>query len=117
MQQPEAYSGVENLEIMQEAKNYNRYLLDTICRHAPRKGRILDFGAGNGEFAVPMRDLGFDVTAVEPDDLLRRKLGERRVHALAGPGDLQDASLDYIYTLNVLEHIEDDVGALRALHS
>lgn len=116
MQQPEGYSGVENLEIMQEAKNYNRYLLDTIRRHAPRGGRILDFGAGNGEFAVPMRDLGFDVTALEPDDLLRRRLAEQRVDALAAPAELRDASLDYIYTLNVLEHIEDDVGALRALH-
>lgn len=119
MQQPEAYSGVENLEIMQEAVNYNRYLLNTVRKYAPLAGggRILDFGAGNGEFAVPMSALGFDVTAVEPDDLLRGRLLEKSVRAVAGPQELPDESFAYIYTLNVLEHIEDDVGALRQLYS
>jgi len=117
MQQPEPYSGVENLEIMQEARNYNRYLLDTVRKHAPNSGRIVDFGAGNGEFIVPMCALGFDVTAVEPDELLRGRLLEKGVRAVDGPQQLPDGSLAYVYTLNVLEHIEDDVAALRQLHS
>ena len=29
-QPTEAYTGVDNLEVMQEAVNYNRYLLDTV---------------------------------------------------------------------------------------
>ena len=119
VQQPEAYSGVENLEIMQEAVNYNRYLLNTVRKYAPLRGggRILDFGAGNGEFVVPMSALGFDVTAVEPDDLLRGRLHEKSVRAVAGPQELPDDSFAYVYTLNVLEHIEDDVATLRQLHS
>lgn len=113
----ESYSGVENLEIMQEAKNYNRYLLNIVHKYAPAQGRILDFGAGSGEFALPMSVLGCDVTAVEPDDFLRVKLRDKAIKAVAGPAELPDGFFDYIYTLNVLEHIEGDAEALCQLHS
>lgn len=119
MTERQAYTGVENLEIMQEARNYNRYLLNTICRHAPAPGcgRVVDFGAGNGQFIVPLAALGFDVTAVEPDTLLRLRLHEKSVRAVAATQELPDDSLAFVYTLNVLEHIEDDVAALRQLHA
>ena len=117
LQSDQAYSGVENLEVMQDAVNYNRFLLDTVRRHAPGSGRVLDFGAGAGQFAVPMAELGFDVTALEPDDGLRARIANAGVRAVSGPDELPDGSLNYVYTLNVLEHIEDDVGALRRLHA
>jgi SAM-dependent methyltransferase len=111
------YSGVENLEIMQEAENYNRYLLNTIRKHAPSSGRILDFGAGNGEFAGPIAALGFDVTALEPDEMLRTMLRSKGIAAAGTLHELPDQSFEYVYTVNVLEHIEDDVATLRQLHS
>jgi SAM-dependent methyltransferase len=116
MQQP-AYSGLDNLEVMQEAVNYNRYLLDTVRRHAPRGGKVLDFGAGGGQFAVPLAQLGMDVTAVEPDETLQRRLRAHGLRAVGSAQELPDGSFDYIYTLNVLEHIEDDESALRTLHA
>ena len=119
MQEPESYSGVDYLELMQGARNYNRYLRDTVRKYAPAPGagRILDFGAGADEFAEPLRALGFDVTALEPEPLLRSRLQAQRIPVIAGPAELPDNSISYAYTLNVLEHIEDDVGALRALRS
>jgi SAM-dependent methyltransferase len=117
MQQPQAYSGVENLEVMQEAINYNRYLIDTVRGSAPSRGRILDFGAGGGQFAAPLAALGLDITAVEPDSQLLRRLADRNVRAVPALGQLPDDSFEYIYTLNVLEHIDDDLGTLRQLHS
>jgi SAM-dependent methyltransferase len=117
LMQQEAYSGVENLEVMQEAVNYNRYLLDTVRRSAPPQGRILDFGAGSGQFAAPLAALGLDITAVEPDPLLQRRLAEKSIRAVPAIEQLPDASFEYIYTLNVLEHIDDDLGALRQLRA
>ena len=114
--QDQPYSGVENLEIMREAENYNRYLMNTVMRHATPGARILDFGAGNGEFAVPVSRQGFSLTAIEPDDYLRQHLIERGIVAASNVTGLPDHSFDYIYTLNVLEHIEDDKLALRQLH-
>jgi SAM-dependent methyltransferase len=115
--QQQAYSGVDNLEVMQEAVNYNRYLLDTVRRYAPAGGKVLDFGAGSGQFAVPLAELGMDVTALEPDQLLQQRLRAKGLRAVGSTDELPDGSFDYIYTLNVLEHIEDDAGALRSLHA
>ena len=77
--------------------------------------RVIDFGAGSGTFAVPCAAAGFDVTAVEPDERLRALLGRGRIRAVAAVEALPDEAFEYAYTLNVLEHIADDVAALRAL--
>lgn len=110
-----SYGGVENLEVMQEAENYNRYLFNLIRRHALRGSRIIDFGAGSGTFAIPLAALGFDVTAIEPDDGLRGRLRANDVRTASGPAELADESYDYAFSLNVLEHIPDDAKALRQL--
>lgn len=113
----QAYTGVDNLEVMQEAVNYNRYLLDTVRAHAPAGARAMDFGAGGGQFAAPLSELGMDITALEPDQLLQQRLRAKGLRAVGSTNEVPDGSLDYIYTLNVLEHIDDDVGALRSLNS
>jgi SAM-dependent methyltransferase len=111
------YTGVENLEVMREAQNYNRYLLDLIGRHAAGARSVIDFGAGSGTFAIPCANLGWAVTAVEPDQALRAVLAASAVRAVQSVDSLPDRAFDYAYTLNVLEHIEHDVDALRALRA
>lgn len=113
----EAYTGVDNLEVMQEAVNYNRFLLDTVRKYAPPRARVLDFGAGSGQFAGPLKEQGMDLTALEPDQLLQQRLRARELRVVGSTQELPDGSLDYIYTLNVLEHIEDDAAALLSLYS
>lgn len=115
--QQQAYSGVDNLEVMQEAVNYNRYLLDTVRKYAPPRARVLDFGAGGGQFAAPLSAQGLDVTALEPDQLLQQRLRAQGLRVAGSTDELADGSFDYIYTLNVLEHIDDDAAALRSLHA
>lgn len=115
--QQEAYTGVDNLEVMQEAVNYNRYLLDTVRKHAPARGKVLDFGAGGGQFAAPLSKYGMDITALEPDQFLQQRLHAQGLSVVGSTQELADASIDYIYTLNVLEHIDDDEAALRSLHA
>ena len=115
--QREAYTGVDNLEVMQEAVNYNRYLLDTVREYAPARARVLDFGAGGGQFAAPLQAQGMDITALEPDQLLQQRLRAQGLRVAGSTAELPDGTFDYIYTLNVLEHIEDDATALRTLRS
>ena len=61
------YTGTDNLEIMAEAVNYNRFLNRLILNHAKKGDRILDFGAGIGTFASAISDRGFKVDCVEVD--------------------------------------------------
>jgi len=111
------YTGVENLEVMREAENYNRYLFQLVQRNAGTATRIIDFGAGSGTFAVRSAALGVEVTAVEPDQRLRALLADHGLRVAADTTSLPDRGFDYAYTLNVLEHIHDDVQALRQLRS
>ena len=55
------------------------------------------------------------VTCVEPDDHLRQVLAHKGLTAVADIRAVATDSIDYLYTLNVLEHIEDDQGALNEL--
>jgi SAM-dependent methyltransferase len=115
MNQPDPYTGVANLEVMQEAVRYNRFLLNLVLKHAPAYGAVMDFGAGGGEFAKPVAARRA-LTAVEPDAFLRSQLASRGIHAVENATSLPDATFEYVYTLNVLEHIDDDMAALRSIH-
>jgi SAM-dependent methyltransferase len=112
---PDTYSGVENLEVMADAVNYNRFLIELVATNSRAGDRVIDFGAGAGTFAVPLAATGIKVTCVEPDDGLRVVLESKGLPAVPRLDALGPETADYVYTLNVLEHIEDDVSALREL--
>lgn len=109
------YTGRDNLEVMREAENYNRWLCDLVTSRAQRHHRLLDFGAGSGTFARFFKAQGFDIGCVEPDETLRRALMSEGLQTVPSIDLLPPGSVDFIYTLNVLEHIEDDASAARQL--
>ena len=100
-----------NLEVMEQAQRYNRFLLGLVLPLARGK-RVLDFGAGTGTFAHALAAEGVDVVCVEPDAGLREKLAVRK-HA--DVSEVASDSVDLVYSFNVLEHIEDDAAALAEL--
>jgi SAM-dependent methyltransferase len=108
------YTGAENLEVMKEAKNYNRFLIDMVARFARPGDRVVDFGAGIGTFALPMARQGHDLVCIEPDRAQSQGLAAQGLEVLSDITQMPDASVDYLYTLNVMEHIADD-GAIAAL--
>jgi 2-polyprenyl-3-methyl-5-hydroxy-6-metoxy-1,4-benzoquinol methylase len=109
------YSGIENLEVMQEAVNYNRYLLSLVTAQLDAAHRVLDFGAGTGTFALPLHRSGVGVIAIEPDAMLRSRLTALGIDARPSMAGIPGESLDLVYTFNVLEHIEDDAAVAREL--
>ncbi|MCM6761923.1 class I SAM-dependent methyltransferase [Rathayibacter sp. ZW T2_19] len=63
--------------------------------------RALDLGAGTGKLTASLVARGLDVTAVEPDDAMRARLGELlpTVRALPGTAEripLEDASVELV---------------------
>jgi SAM-dependent methyltransferase len=97
---------------MEEAVRYNRFLLSELVYWAADRRRVLDFGAGNGRFAFALRERGVEVAAVEPDPLLAGSIRARGVPAFADLEELGQRSVDGIYSINVLEHLDDDRAVL-----
>lgn len=109
------YSGVENLEAMKQAQNYNKFLLDLVARNLAGS-EILDFGAGAGTFALPLHKTNISVACVEPDSHMRDNLSAFGLTTYADIDDVPIMSIDCAYSLNVLEHIEDDRATLAGLY-
>jgi SAM-dependent methyltransferase len=111
-----AYTGVENLEAMREAERYNRFLVDLVMRHRSGTGPALDFGAGSGTFAALLRGQGLPVRCLEPDGHLQNLIAGQGLDVIGDAAAIPAGSVDYVYSLNVLEHIEDDRAALKEIH-
>jgi len=109
------YGGRDNLEAMKKATRYNNYLVNLVRRFAAGD-RIVDHGAGAGTIARLVSAGGPKVLCMEPDDELRNELSASGFEVTATLADLQEASVDCVYTLNVLEHIRDDGEAIAGLH-
>jgi SAM-dependent methyltransferase len=112
-----SYSGTDNLEVMAEAKNYNAFLLDLILQPIKPADLLLDFGAGIGTFAILLKGLGYQVVCVESDSAQANAIAQQQIQAVTSMQMLSNESIDYVYTLNVLEHIENDVVALQEIYT
>lgn len=112
-----AYTGSDNLEVMAAAVNYNNFLLTLILDHVRPGIKVLDIGAGIGTFAMRLNSAGYDVLCFEPDSKQSEIIKSNGLPVMRSLDEIETASLDFIYSLNVLEHIEDDLGALRRWYS
>lgn len=83
-------------------------------------GRLLDVGAGTGYFAAHMRDLGWDVTALEPDEGARSAAMKRaglEIRPLEQLAELPAGQFDVITLWHVLEHVYEPWDYLRRFHA
>jgi SAM-dependent methyltransferase len=78
---------------------------------------MLDFGAGTGTFAKLLRTKGIEVVCVEPDRHLAERLIRDEFLTFNDLNEVPDGSFEFIFTLNVLEHVEDDWTSFRRLAS
>jgi SAM-dependent methyltransferase len=114
------YSG-EELDSLGEARNYYGWIT---AGFAPWLGaRMVEVGAGIGTFTAFLLEARTDghVTAVEPaannfPRLAKRWAGDARVTTVRGYLDdtFPVGSADAVVAVNVMEHVEDDAGFLRA---
>ena len=112
-----SYTGIDLLETLQGATNYNSLLLDLILENSQGHSRMLDFGAGTGTFAKLLRTKGIEVVCVEPDTHLAERLIRDGFLTFNDLNEVPDGSFEFIFTLNVLEHVEDDWTSFRRLAS
>jgi len=84
----------------------------------PANARLLDAGCGSGRFMVELAQLG-NVTGVELSDTSVALARERQLGEIVAGSVLEmpfaDDSFDLAVSLDVIEHLEDDLAALREL--
>src|SRR6478735_1189251 len=105
------------LESLEGAERYADWILSLAEPHLGP--RVLEIGAGHGEMTQRLIR-GHEVTATDlsprcVEELRTKFAGDPRVHVeLADAGSIDDGTpYDSAILVNVLEHIEDDVDALR----
>jgi SAM-dependent methyltransferase len=106
------------LEDLRTAVNYRRWLCSL---GVPFFGDdVLEIGSGLGYYAADWADMGVRITASEADPTRLAQLTEAfagdprvRVRELSVPIE-EEADYSTVVAYNVLEHIPDDVAALRA---
>ena len=105
------YSGTGELRVMENAVNYNRFLTRCIVKKISSPGPVLDFGAGIGTFSSRLRDHGWNVHCLEPNERLADELESLGFQVYRAIEQIEDHTYSAVYSLNVLEHIEDDLDA------
>jgi SAM-dependent methyltransferase len=111
----------QTLESLASVKNYHAWLTDLALPDLG--GHPLELGSGLGDYAQIWLDAGvpqLTVTDLDParSALLRRRFeNEPRVDVRElDIFDAPEAHYSSLVAFNVLEHIDDDVGVLRASH-
>ena len=117
--------GAAILETFSGAANFNLWMADTVRPFVGR--RVLEIGAGIGNLTRQLarkREL-YIATDIDGEHLSRlctqlRHRPNLQVQRcdLSRAEDFEDlqSSVDTVVCLNVLEHVEDDLGALRNIH-
>lgn len=107
-------AGKKNLHVLEDAVFYNGCIERLLRKFiAPHKDAV-DFGAGGGEFAGRLARDGIAVTCIELDPGLQNHLRDQGLAVEADISACRDRQR--IYSLNVLEHIEDDLAALKSIY-
>ena len=108
------------LDALKGATHFNRWIFDSIAPHLGKS--VLEIGCGIGNFTSLLAVPGRKVTAVdlEPEFVETAKAAmppQSSVEFHAGDATTMEweNQFDTILMLDVLEHIEDDLGFLRKL--
>jgi SAM-dependent methyltransferase len=111
------YTGHENLLAMQHARNYNAFLGKAIGKYGQNYETVVDFGAGVGALAGEAKKWAPRLICVEPDPKQINILQAEGFEAIPDISVLPDGSVDYVYSVNVLEHIDEDIVMIRDIFS
>ena len=91
--------------------------IDSQYRYLPRHpGRVLDIGAGGGDWLELARSCGWRVAAVEPDPEARERSQKKGIDARRSPEDWMASAdqFDAITINHAIEHVHDPHALLSA---
>jgi len=106
----------ESFETLSQADEYYRWIASRL--HPYLKGKVLEMGAGSGNFSRSARETAAQYHVSEEDPRLVEVLQKEFEHAfrwdVSQPFPKTDL-YDTVITINVVEHLKDDLRALKAM--
>ncbi|MBP6759381.1 MAG: class I SAM-dependent methyltransferase [Flavobacterium sp.] len=81
--------------------------LNLINSLQPNKGKILDIGAGTGDFLSVVKNDGWEIMGVEPSDRAKAIAKNKGISFVEETSELENQSFDVISMWHVLEHVPD----------
>ncbi len=105
-----AYHFVKNIALKNK--------LNLINSQQPQKGKLLDIGAGTGDFLLTAKNDGWETIGVEPSDRAKKIAKEKGISFVEEISALESNSLDVITMWHVLEHVpnlEHQIQELKRL--
>ena len=81
--------------------------LNLINSLQPNKGRILDIGAGTGDFLSVAKNDGWQTIGVEPSERAKSTAINKGISFVEQTSELENHSFDVISMWHVLEHVPD----------
>ena len=112
MNQAFSYTGRDNLDAMSYAINYNNYIYSWLSKNLKKDDSILDFGSGHGEFFKRFQVENANIIGIEPDLSMHQYYKNKNIYQSI---DKVEKRFNLIYSVNVLEHIQDDEAIVKIL--
>lgn len=118
-------TGGRTLEMFSDTPRYNEWLYSKFAQHV--RGRVLEVGSGIGNMSRLLRQDAAELYLTDIEEHYVEVLAGEfadpgRVHvckydlAEAPPDSLERGTFDAIMAINVIEHIQDDMEAVKNLH-
>ncbi|AWI25107.1 class I SAM-dependent methyltransferase [Flavobacterium pallidum] len=80
------------------------------------KGKLLDIGAGTGDFLLAAKNDGWDITGIEPNAKAKNTAEQKGVRFTENEQAIADSTFDVITMWHVLEHVPDVKKQISELH-
>lgn len=107
------------LENLAQVDNYNKWLVSKFEKHLGKS--ILEIGSGLGNITLKVKDRGFNIIPTDVDKTFLKSLKKISKNAfyldITGPNSKIKGRFDTIIAINVLEHIKNDVQALKNIYN
>lgn len=78
-----------------------------IEKEFPDKGRLLDIGAGTGDFLMEAKIKGWKINGVEPNEKARNQAKAKNIKLAPDTSNFKSEKFDVITMWHVLEHVYD----------
>lgn len=118
MNQAFSYTGKEELEQAKFLPRYNLSIAKQLMRVMKPDQILMDFGAGTGTISelIRIHAKPQKLICLEIDEENRKALEEKKFDVIGDIEQCADESVDVVFSSDVLEHIEDDVAALKNIY-